>query len=145
MSASTTLRYAAALKPSLSPPDVLKCSASSLNMPMMASLPSPPAACLQRSVTAAALRPRNLTWTEVQMGRLQLSHSGNLCRIVGVKLTDRHSLRTREQHGTSSLESMVRGRTLSRIMHILRMDEDRWPHQLFDCSLASSVAEDGRV
>eukprot|EP00955_Chlamydomonas_euryale_P039225 351330-Chlamydomonas_euryale.AAC.2 len=29
--------------------------------------------------------------------------------------------------------------------HILRMDEDRLPRQVFDCSLARSVAEDGRV
>eukprot|EP00955_Chlamydomonas_euryale_P012451 134098-Chlamydomonas_euryale.AAC.1 len=34
------------------------------------------------------------TWTEVQMGRLEVTHSNCLCRIVGVKLTDRHRLET---------------------------------------------------
>jgi len=34
------------------------------------------------------------TWTEVQMGRLEVTHSNCLRRIVGVKLTDRHRLET---------------------------------------------------
>eukprot|EP00955_Chlamydomonas_euryale_P118423 366540-Chlamydomonas_euryale.AAC.7 len=40
---------------------------------------------------------------------------------------------------------MVHRRTLQWMGHILRMDEDRLPWQVFDCSLARSVAEDGRV
>eukprot|EP00955_Chlamydomonas_euryale_P048388 353950-Chlamydomonas_euryale.AAC.1 len=33
------------------------------------------------------------TWTEVRVGRLEVTHSHCLRRIVGVKLTDRHGLR----------------------------------------------------
>eukprot|EP00955_Chlamydomonas_euryale_P115203 366335-Chlamydomonas_euryale.AAC.5 len=40
---------------------------------------------------------------------------------------------------------MVRRRTLQWMGHVLRMDEDRLPLQVFDCSLARSVAEDGRM
>ena len=66
--------------------------------------------------------------------------------IIGVKLTDRHRLETiHDQCGTSSLELMVRRRTLQWMGHVLRMDEDRLPRQVFDCSLTTSVAEDGRV
>eukprot|EP00955_Chlamydomonas_euryale_P101239 365333-Chlamydomonas_euryale.AAC.4 len=80
------------------------------------------------------------------MGRLEVTHSTCLRRIVGVKLTDRHRLETiREQCGTPLLEVMVRKRTLQWMGHVLRMDEDRLPRQVFDCSLARSVAEDGRV
>ena len=86
------------------------------------------------------------TWTEVQMGRLEVTHSNCLRRIIGVKLTDRHRLETiHDQCGTSSLELMVRRRTLQWMGHVLRMDEDRLPRQVFDCSLTTSVAEDGRV
>eukprot|EP00955_Chlamydomonas_euryale_P064293 358929-Chlamydomonas_euryale.AAC.4 len=80
------------------------------------------------------------------MGRLEITHSNRLRRIVGVKLTDRHRLETiREKCGMSSLELMVRRRTLQWTGHVLRMDEHCLPHQVFDCSLARSVAEDGRV
>eukprot|EP00955_Chlamydomonas_euryale_P106263 365693-Chlamydomonas_euryale.AAC.17 len=49
---------------------------------------------------------------------------------VGMKLTDRHRLQTtREQCGTSSLELMVRRRTLQWMRGVLRMDEDRLPRQ----------------
>eukprot|EP00955_Chlamydomonas_euryale_P104418 365566-Chlamydomonas_euryale.AAC.2 len=42
-------------------------------------------------------------WTEVQMGRLEITHSKCLRRIVGMKLTDRNRLETiREQCSTSS-------------------------------------------
>eukprot|EP00955_Chlamydomonas_euryale_P000804 9254-Chlamydomonas_euryale.AAC.1 len=72
------------------------------------------------------------TWTEVQMGGLEVTHSNCLRRIVGMKLKDRHRLETiREQCGTSSLELMVCRRTLQ--WHVLRMDEDRLPWQVFDC------------
>eukprot|EP00955_Chlamydomonas_euryale_P001423 16610-Chlamydomonas_euryale.AAC.8 len=61
---------------------------------------------------------------EVQMGRLELTHSNCLCRIVGVKLTDRHRLETiREQFGTSSLRLMGHRRTRHWIRHV--RDEDR--------------------
>eukprot|EP00955_Chlamydomonas_euryale_P069748 360571-Chlamydomonas_euryale.AAC.2 len=40
---------------------------------------------------------------------------------------------------------MVRRQTLQWMGHVLRMDEDRLPQQVFDCSLARSVAEDGRM
>eukprot|EP00955_Chlamydomonas_euryale_P118055 366516-Chlamydomonas_euryale.AAC.7 len=40
---------------------------------------------------------------------------------------------------------MVRRKTLQWMGHVLRMDEDRLPRQVVDCSLARSVAEDGRV
>eukprot|EP00955_Chlamydomonas_euryale_P034843 349910-Chlamydomonas_euryale.AAC.3 len=47
------------------------------------------------------------TWTEVQMGRLEVTHSNCPRRSVGVKLMDRHRLEIiREQCGTSSLELM---------------------------------------
>eukprot|EP00955_Chlamydomonas_euryale_P082785 363764-Chlamydomonas_euryale.AAC.13 len=82
----------------------------------------------------------------VQMGRLEVTHSNCLRRIVGVKLTDRNRLETiHEQCGMSLLELVVCSRTLEWMGHVLRMDEDRLPRQAFDCSLAGSVAEDGRV
>eukprot|EP00955_Chlamydomonas_euryale_P104812 365595-Chlamydomonas_euryale.AAC.15 len=63
-----------------------------------------------------------------------------MCGIVGVKLTDRHRLETmREQCGTPSLELMVRRRTLQWMGHVLRINKDRLPRQVFDCSLASSA------
>eukprot|EP00955_Chlamydomonas_euryale_P061243 357956-Chlamydomonas_euryale.AAC.3 len=69
-----------------------------------------------------------------------------LRRIAGVKLMDRHRLEAiHEQCATSSLELMVCRRTLQWMGHLLRMDEDRLPRQVFDRSLARSVAEDGRV
>eukprot|EP00955_Chlamydomonas_euryale_P036617 350494-Chlamydomonas_euryale.AAC.24 len=72
------------------------------------------------------------TWTEVQMGRLQVTHFNRLRRMVGVKLTDRHRLETiREQCGTSSMHLMVHRRTLQWMGQILRMEEDRLPRQLF--------------
>eukprot|EP00955_Chlamydomonas_euryale_P112285 366122-Chlamydomonas_euryale.AAC.17 len=78
------------------------------------------------------------------MGRLEVTHSNCLRRIVGMKLTDRHRLKTIcEQCGMSSLELMVRRRTLQWMGHILRMDEDGLPRQVFDCSSARSDAEDG--
>eukprot|EP00955_Chlamydomonas_euryale_P097403 365072-Chlamydomonas_euryale.AAC.21 len=40
---------------------------------------------------------------------------------------------------------MVRRQTLQWMGHVLRMDEDRLPRKVFDCSVARSVAEDGRV
>eukprot|EP00955_Chlamydomonas_euryale_P114042 366249-Chlamydomonas_euryale.AAC.7 len=47
------------------------------------------------------------------MGRLEVTHSNCLRRIFGMKLMDRHRLGTvHEQCGTSSLELMVRRRTL---------------------------------
>eukprot|EP00955_Chlamydomonas_euryale_P009222 98835-Chlamydomonas_euryale.AAC.1 len=70
------------------------------------------------------------TWTEVQMGRLEATHSNCLRRFVGVKLTYRHRLATiREQCCTSSLELMVRRLILQWMRHVLRMDEDRLPRQ----------------
>eukprot|EP00955_Chlamydomonas_euryale_P042239 352239-Chlamydomonas_euryale.AAC.16 len=49
------------------------------------------------------------TWTEIQMGRLEVTHSCCLRRVVGVKLTNRHRLETiHEQRGTSLLELMLR-------------------------------------
>eukprot|EP00955_Chlamydomonas_euryale_P041347 351960-Chlamydomonas_euryale.AAC.4 len=70
------------------------------------------------------------TWTEVQVGRLEVTHS-NCLRRVGVKLTDRHRLEAiRERCGTSSLELMVRRPTLQWMGHVLRMDEDRLPRQV---------------
>eukprot|EP00955_Chlamydomonas_euryale_P059148 357291-Chlamydomonas_euryale.AAC.3 len=51
----------------------------------------------------------------------------------------------REQCGMSSLELMVRRRTLQWMGHILRIDESRLPRQVFNCSSAKSAAEDGRV
>eukprot|EP00955_Chlamydomonas_euryale_P118021 366512-Chlamydomonas_euryale.AAC.22 len=72
-------------------------------------------------------------------------HSFCLRRIVDMKLMDRHRLETiREQCGTSLLELMVRRRTLQWIGHLLRINEDPLPLQVFECSLAR-VAEDGRV
>eukprot|EP00955_Chlamydomonas_euryale_P050959 354720-Chlamydomonas_euryale.AAC.1 len=83
------------------------------------------------------------TWTEVQMGKLQGTHSNCLCRIVGVKLMDRHRLETTicEQMWHVIAGVMVCRRTLQWMGHVLRMDE-RLPRQVFDCSL---VAEDGRM
>eukprot|EP00955_Chlamydomonas_euryale_P070852 360874-Chlamydomonas_euryale.AAC.17 len=40
---------------------------------------------------------------------------------------------------------MVHRRTLQWMGHVLQMDEDRLPRHVFDCSLARSVEEDGRV
>eukprot|EP00955_Chlamydomonas_euryale_P038717 351168-Chlamydomonas_euryale.AAC.4 len=40
---------------------------------------------------------------------------------------------------------MVRRRTLQWMGHLLRMDEYRVPRQVFNCSLARSVAEGGRA
>eukprot|EP00955_Chlamydomonas_euryale_P017830 190119-Chlamydomonas_euryale.AAC.3 len=40
---------------------------------------------------------------------------------------------------------MVCRRTLQWMGHVLQMGEDRLPQQVYDCSLARSVAEDGRV
>eukprot|EP00955_Chlamydomonas_euryale_P006396 67772-Chlamydomonas_euryale.AAC.2 len=40
---------------------------------------------------------------------------------------------------------MVRRRTLQWVGHVSQMDEDRLPRHVFDCSLARSVAEDGRM
>eukprot|EP00955_Chlamydomonas_euryale_P118064 366517-Chlamydomonas_euryale.AAC.4 len=49
------------------------------------------------------------TWTEVQVGRLEVTHIDCLRRIVGVKLTDCQRLENvREQCGMSSLELTVR-------------------------------------
>eukprot|EP00955_Chlamydomonas_euryale_P096973 365044-Chlamydomonas_euryale.AAC.1 len=80
------------------------------------------------------------------MDRLEVTHSNCLRRIVGMKLTDCHTLETiHEQCGTSSLELMVCRRTLQWMGHVLRMDEDRLPRQVLDCSIARSVAEDGGV
>eukprot|EP00955_Chlamydomonas_euryale_P083281 363828-Chlamydomonas_euryale.AAC.15 len=80
------------------------------------------------------------------MGRLEVTHSNCLSCIVEVKLTDRHRLETlSEQYGPSSLELMVRRWTLQWMGHILRMDDDCLPQQVFDCSSARSVEEDGRV
>eukprot|EP00955_Chlamydomonas_euryale_P059573 357416-Chlamydomonas_euryale.AAC.2 len=70
-------------------------------------------------------------------GRLEVTHSSCLRRIVGVKLTDRHRLGTvREQCGTSSLELRVCRWTMQRMGHVLRRDEDCLPRQVFDGSLA---------
>eukprot|EP00955_Chlamydomonas_euryale_P098331 365137-Chlamydomonas_euryale.AAC.7 len=66
-----------------------------------------------------------------------------LRRIVGVKLRTATGLRLHEQCGTTLLEFMAR--RLQWMGHVLRMDEDRLPRQVFDCSLARSVAEDDRV
>eukprot|EP00955_Chlamydomonas_euryale_P050279 354510-Chlamydomonas_euryale.AAC.3 len=75
-----------------------------------------------------------------------VNDSNCLRRTFGVKLTDRHRLETiHEQCGTSSPELMVCRRTLQWMGHVLRMDEDRLPRQVFACPLARSVAEDGRV
>eukprot|EP00955_Chlamydomonas_euryale_P067153 359761-Chlamydomonas_euryale.AAC.2 len=53
------------------------------------------------------------TWTELQMGRLEVTQPHCLRRIVSVKPTGRHRLDiVRERCGTSSLEWMVRRRTL---------------------------------
>eukprot|EP00955_Chlamydomonas_euryale_P118772 366559-Chlamydomonas_euryale.AAC.3 len=87
------------------------------------------------------------TWTEVQMRRLEVTHSNCLHRIVGVKLKDRHRLVYCDVDctltiGTSSLELMVRRRTLQWMGHVLQMDEDRLPRQVLDCSLARSFAEE---
>eukprot|EP00955_Chlamydomonas_euryale_P030576 322074-Chlamydomonas_euryale.AAC.1 len=71
------------------------------------------------------------TWTEIQMGRPEVTHSKCLRRIVGVKLTDRHRLEAIcEQCGTSSLELMVRRWTLQWMGHVLRTDEERLSRQL---------------
>eukprot|EP00955_Chlamydomonas_euryale_P034172 349707-Chlamydomonas_euryale.AAC.1 len=71
------------------------------------------------------------TWTEVQMGRLEVTHFNCIHRIVGMKVTDRHRLETqREQCGMSSLELIIRRRILQRMGHVLRMDEDCLPRQL---------------
>eukprot|EP00955_Chlamydomonas_euryale_P074017 361917-Chlamydomonas_euryale.AAC.8 len=57
-----------------------------------------------------------------------------------------HRLETiHEQCGTPSLELMIRRRTLQWMGRVLRMDVNRLPRQVFDCLLARSVAEDGRV
>eukprot|EP00955_Chlamydomonas_euryale_P014524 156297-Chlamydomonas_euryale.AAC.1 len=40
---------------------------------------------------------------------------------------------------------MVHRRTLQWMGHVQRMDEDRLPRQVFDCSSARSAAKDGRV
>eukprot|EP00955_Chlamydomonas_euryale_P096296 364999-Chlamydomonas_euryale.AAC.19 len=73
------------------------------------------------------------TSTEVQMGRLEVTHSNCLRRVVGVKLTDRHRLATiREQCGTSSMFCRW---TFQWMGHILRMDGEQ----------TRSVAEDGRI
>eukprot|EP00955_Chlamydomonas_euryale_P111683 366083-Chlamydomonas_euryale.AAC.9 len=40
---------------------------------------------------------------------------------------------------------MARRRTFQWMEHVLQMDEDCLPWQVFDCSLARSVAEDGRM
>eukprot|EP00955_Chlamydomonas_euryale_P041923 352160-Chlamydomonas_euryale.AAC.1 len=62
------------------------------------------------------------------MGRLEVTHSDCLRRIVSVKLTDCHRLETtHEQCDTSSLELIVRRRALQWMGHVLRMDEDRLP------------------
>eukprot|EP00955_Chlamydomonas_euryale_P075756 362430-Chlamydomonas_euryale.AAC.15 len=45
-------------------------------------------------------RLRTLDITEVQIGRLEATDSNCLCRIVSVKLTDRHRLRICEERGT---------------------------------------------
>eukprot|EP00955_Chlamydomonas_euryale_P115402 366346-Chlamydomonas_euryale.AAC.7 len=77
---------------------------------------------------------------------LEVTHSNCLRRIVGLKLTDRNRPETiHEQCGMSLLELMIRRLTLQWMGHVLRMDEDRLLRQVFDCSLARSVAEDGRV
>eukprot|EP00955_Chlamydomonas_euryale_P080265 363402-Chlamydomonas_euryale.AAC.6 len=48
------------------------------------------------------------TWTEVQMGRLEVTHYNRLRSIAGVKLKECHRLENiHEQCGTSSLELMV--------------------------------------
>eukprot|EP00955_Chlamydomonas_euryale_P090443 364542-Chlamydomonas_euryale.AAC.16 len=82
------------------------------------------------------------------MGRLQATHSGffRLCRVGSVKLTDRHRLEAiRERCGTSSLELMVRRRTLQWMGHVLRKDDGCLPRQFLDCSFVRSVEEDGCV
>eukprot|EP00955_Chlamydomonas_euryale_P054527 355849-Chlamydomonas_euryale.AAC.1 len=64
------------------------------------------------------------------MGRLEVTNSNCLRCIVGVKLTDRRRLETIcEQCGMSSLELMVRRRTLQWMGHALQMDEDCLPRQ----------------
>eukprot|EP00955_Chlamydomonas_euryale_P055246 356069-Chlamydomonas_euryale.AAC.3 len=40
---------------------------------------------------------------------------------------------------------MVRRRTVQWMGHVLRMDEDRLPWQVFDCPVARSAAEEGRM
>eukprot|EP00955_Chlamydomonas_euryale_P004774 51205-Chlamydomonas_euryale.AAC.1 len=66
------------------------------------------------------------------MGKLEITHSNCLCRIVDVKLTDCHRLETiRKQCGTSSLELMVRRWTLQWMRRVLLMDEDHLPRQDF--------------
>eukprot|EP00955_Chlamydomonas_euryale_P082291 363696-Chlamydomonas_euryale.AAC.6 len=53
------------------------------------------------------------TWREVQMSKLEVTHSKCLRRIVGMKLMDRHRFEIiHEQCGTSSLELMVHRWTL---------------------------------
>eukprot|EP00955_Chlamydomonas_euryale_P062177 358304-Chlamydomonas_euryale.AAC.2 len=80
------------------------------------------------------------------MDRLEVAHSNCLRRIVGVQLTDRHRLESiRERCGISSLELMICRLTLQWKGHILQMDENRLPRQVFDCPLARSVAEDDHV
>eukprot|EP00955_Chlamydomonas_euryale_P034534 349819-Chlamydomonas_euryale.AAC.1 len=78
----------------------------------------------EASAAEAAREREAARMVKVQMGRLEVTHSDCLRRIVGVKLTDRHRLETiREQCGTSSLDLMVRRRTLQWMGHVLRMDE----------------------
>eukprot|EP00955_Chlamydomonas_euryale_P116029 366391-Chlamydomonas_euryale.AAC.38 len=65
------------------------------------------------------------------MGRLEVTHSNCLRRVVGMTRTDCHRLEiVRAQCGTASLEFMVRRWTLRWMGHVLRMDEDRLPRPL---------------
>eukprot|EP00955_Chlamydomonas_euryale_P016299 174172-Chlamydomonas_euryale.AAC.1 len=74
------------------------------------------------------------------MGGLEVTHSNCLRRTVGVKLAGRHRLEAiREQSGTLSLKLMAHRRTLQQMGHVLRMDEDRLPRQVFGCSMAGQL------
>eukprot|EP00955_Chlamydomonas_euryale_P081062 363518-Chlamydomonas_euryale.AAC.9 len=78
------------------------------------------------------------------MGRLKVSRSTCLRRIVGMKLTDHHRLETtREQRGTCSLERKICKQILQWMGHVLRMNADRLPRQAFGCPLATN--QFGRV
>eukprot|EP00955_Chlamydomonas_euryale_P007242 76556-Chlamydomonas_euryale.AAC.3 len=69
-----------------------------------------------------------------------------VCTLRGCVPPDCNRLETEhEQCGSSSLELMVHKRTLQWRGHVWRMDEDRLPRQVFDCSLARSVTGDGRA
>ena len=67
--------------------------------------------------------------TDAQVTQLERVHSRCMRRLLGVRLSDRHSLSwLREQCGLASIAEHLMANRMRWLGHVLRMDEGRLPH-----------------